>query len=125
MSTARQWKAWAIIDKRGVLYRITPTEPSIAAKDLISVGWNVMEVIVTEVVEEEPSPPFWMRWFARAWCMLPDRCEMPGCLRLGVRGNENRIDGKIMCDYCHVKYRLGGGPDGAQLPDDPGISRPL
>ena len=40
----------------------------------------------------------------RGW--LPDRCEMPGCLRHGVRGNENIIDGKRVCDYCHVRMTL-------------------
>ena len=38
------------------------------------------------------------------WSWLPDRCEMPDCSRAGVRGNENRIDGKIVCDYCHARY---------------------
>jgi hypothetical protein len=37
------------------------------------------------------------------WQLLPDKCEMPGCCRQGRRGNENRINGKIVCDYCHVK----------------------
>ena len=40
------------------------------------------------------------------WSWLPDRCEMPGCLRHGVRGNENIIDGKRVCDYCHVRMTL-------------------
>lgn len=42
-------------------------------------------------------------WF---WSFLPDHCEMPGCTRAGVRGNENVIDGLLMCDSCHVRYRL-------------------
>jgi hypothetical protein len=37
------------------------------------------------------------------WSFLPDRCEMPGCSRKGVRGNENIIDGKRVCDDCHAK----------------------
>jgi len=37
------------------------------------------------------------------WSFLPDRCEMPCCDRWGIRGNENVIDGKLVCDYCHVK----------------------
>lgn len=41
--------------------------------------------------------------FQALWVMLPDKCEMPGCKRQGVRGNENIIDGKICCDYCHAK----------------------
>jgi hypothetical protein len=43
-----------------------------------------------------------LEWF---WQILPDKCEVPGCSREGVRGNENRIDGKIVCDYCHAKMR--------------------
>lgn len=37
------------------------------------------------------------------WSLLPDRCEMPGCSRVGLRGNENVIDGKRVCDYCHAE----------------------
>jgi hypothetical protein len=36
-------------------------------------------------------------------------CEMPNCSRKGVRGNENRIDGKVMCDYCHSRLWAVGG----------------
>jgi hypothetical protein len=43
-----------------------------------------------------------MGWFEWLWSFLPDKCEMPGCCRQGVRGNENIIDGKVMCDYCHM-----------------------
>lgn len=50
-----------------------------------------------------------MNWIERGvscvlewlWGLLPDRCEMPGCKRLGVRGNENIVRGRVMCDYCH------------------------
>lgn len=41
-----------------------------------------------------------LEWF---WRLLPDKCQMPGCERMGVRGNENRVDGMILCDYCHSK----------------------
>lgn len=41
------------------------------------------------------------------WGLLPDNCEMPDCGGGGVRGNENIVDGKIMCDYCTVKARYG------------------
>jgi len=42
------------------------------------------------------------------WRLLPDRCEMPGCERHGVRGNENIVQlssGGTMrvCDYCHER----------------------
>ena len=36
-------------------------------------------------------------WF---WSTLPDKCEVDGCRRMGIRGNENREDGILMCDYC-------------------------
>jgi hypothetical protein len=39
-------------------------------------------------------------WF---WSFLPDKCEVEGCSRRGVRGNENFIDGRAVCDYCHAK----------------------
>lgn len=44
------------------------------------------------------------RLYAWLWSFLPDRCEMPGCTRQGVRGNENVVRGRIMCDYCHDKW---------------------
>ncbi len=40
------------------------------------------------------------------WRFLPDKCEMEGCCRKGVRGNENIIDGKIVCDFCHIQQLL-------------------
>jgi len=44
-----------------------------------------------------------MTIFERLWRLLPDKCEGIDCDRLGVRGNENRVNGKILCDYCHAK----------------------
>lgn len=41
--------------------------------------------------------------FEYFWRLLPDKCQMPGCRRKGVRGNENRIDGVVMCDDCHAQ----------------------
>jgi hypothetical protein len=41
----------------------------------------------------------------KLWSLLPDKCQIPGCCRKGVRGNENVINGKIVCDYCHVRLR--------------------
>lgn len=43
-----------------------------------------------------------IEWF---WRLLPDKCQEPGCGRQGVRGNENIIDGRIVCDYCTVNRR--------------------
>lgn len=34
--------------------------------------------------------------------MFPDNCEVCKGKKGGVRGNENIVDGKIMCDYCTV-----------------------
>lgn len=50
------------------------------------------------------------------WSLLPDTCEVEGCCRKGMRGNENRIYPWperypdlyiIMCDYCNSKYMHG------------------
>jgi hypothetical protein len=45
-----------------------------------------------------------MGLFQFLWRLLPDRCQMPGCTRHGVRGNENilPINGKwrLVCDEC-------------------------
>ena len=47
-------------------------------------------------------PPF--QWF---WThCVPDKCQMPGCCRKGVRGNENIWNGMIVCDYCTAKHLL-------------------
>jgi hypothetical protein len=40
------------------------------------------------------------------WRQLPDKCSMPYCSRLGVRGNENIVDGRLMCDQCHAIHFL-------------------
>ena len=37
------------------------------------------------------------------WGLLPDRCEVLLCKRKGVRGNENIVNGVVMCDYCHAE----------------------
>lgn len=41
--------------------------------------------------------------FELLWSHLPDKCQVVDCSRRGVRGNENRIGGKIVCDYCHSR----------------------
>lgn len=33
----------------------------------------------------------------------PDNCEICKGTNSGVRGNENIIAGKVMCDYCHIE----------------------
>jgi hypothetical protein len=33
-----------------------------------------------------------------------DKCQICCGKRGGVRGNENIVEGFIMCDYCHVDY---------------------
>jgi hypothetical protein len=34
----------------------------------------------------------------------PDNCSVCKGARGGVRGNENNIDGVVMCDYCHAEH---------------------
>lgn len=48
-----------------------------------------------------------MRFFEWLWSLLPDNCEIEGCRRKGVRGNENIVNGLIMCDYCHSRHMDG------------------
>lgn len=38
----------------------------------------------------------------RLWRLLPDKCDLPDCTRQGVRGNENRIAGRLVCDNWHA-----------------------
>lgn len=47
------------------------------------------------------------------WLWLPDNCEnrKGDCSRMGARGNENVLDGKVLCDECTVRvleYRKTG-----------------
>ena len=42
------------------------------------------------------------RLYAWLYGLLPDKCEGADCCRKGMRGNENRMDGKILCDYCSI-----------------------
>lgn len=46
---------------------------------------------------------FLFGWNQTLWNFLPDNCERKNCKRYGVRGNENIIDGIVVCDYCHIK----------------------
>jgi hypothetical protein len=39
----------------------------------------------------------------RLWRLLPDKCQVVDCSRRGVRGNENLVGGKIVCDYCYSR----------------------
>jgi hypothetical protein len=50
------------------------------------------------------------------WSLLPDTCEVKGCCRKGMRGNENLIYPWperwpklhiVMCDYCDSDYMRG------------------
>jgi len=41
------------------------------------------------------------RAFIRHWMTLTDNCEVCLGAKGGVRGNENRIGGLVVCDYCH------------------------
>ncbi len=50
-----------------------------------------------------------LRIYEAIWRLLTDKCEMPGCSRQGVRGNENIIDGKVVCDYCHSRGPIAQG----------------
>lgn len=43
------------------------------------------------------------RLYAWLWSFLPDKCEGEACCRQGMRGNENVVAGKVLCDYCHAK----------------------
>ncbi len=41
---------------------------------------------------------------------LPDDCELCGGVKGGVRGNENVVAGRTVCDYCHAQCKeIAGG----------------
>jgi len=46
------------------------------------------------------------------WGLLPDNCEVVGCCRKGMRGNENLLTmfplvDVIACDYCTMRQHRG------------------
>ena len=43
---------------------------------------------------------FFVKFAEWSWSLLPDKCEVDSCRRLGIRGNENEVKGILMCDYC-------------------------
>lgn len=43
---------------------------------------------------------FFVKFAEWSWSLLPDKCEVEGCRRLGIRGNETEVKGILMCDYC-------------------------
>jgi len=57
-----------------------------------------------------------IRWEVRLsewlWGFLPDNCEIEGCCRKGMRGNENVMTvfpftDVVVCDYCSSRYMSG------------------
>jgi hypothetical protein len=46
-------------------------------------------------------PGGWLKRAGLGYFKRKDLCREPGCTRQGVRGNENLIDGRPVCDYCH------------------------
>lgn len=53
-----------------------------------------------------------LRWlFGRLWRLLPDNCAVCGGRKGGIRGNENIVNGTVMCDYCEAEYRKLAGTD--------------
>jgi hypothetical protein len=42
----------------------------------------------------------WSRLARWLWGLLPDKCEQCGGAKGGMRGNENVINGRVLCDYC-------------------------
>lgn len=61
-------------------------------------------------------------WFARVldgiclWVMecLPDNCQVCNGEEGGMLGNENIVDGVVMCDYCHAKDMTRKEKDGQE-----------
>jgi len=43
-------------------------------------------------------------WAAMRAMQGKDACEMPDCDKEGIPGNENVVNGVVMCDGCVVKW---------------------
>lgn len=43
---------------------------------------------------------FRINLFEKLWCLQKDNCQKCKGSRGGVKGNENIVNGKILCDYC-------------------------
>jgi hypothetical protein len=75
-------------------------------RDLI---WDAVAYVLLTIsmwLAERPGEderPTWRTDLAyRLASFLPDRCEDPTCSGLNVRGNENIVDGRILCDDCSM-----------------------
>jgi len=55
------------------------------------------DVILLRLLSWAPIPNSWKQ---EIWSWFPDYCENPHCWRNGVRGNENVVDGVVLCDMC-------------------------
>lgn len=81
----------------------------IELKDFNDTSWDTLVWDETEQENGALNIVHFKRW--RHLCkrrvtlsqILGDECEIYGCDRNGVRGNENIIDGKITCDDCIQK----------------------
>lgn len=62
-----------------------------------------------------PTVYFWTfvnnarAWWLSLWLLPFDDCAVCHGANGGIPGNENVIDGKLMCDYCLVKQLLNIG----------------
>lgn len=51
-----------------------------------------------------------MAWMRRLWLLFlwkigwPDQCSECQGAKGGAYGNENIVDGMLMCDYCHAEH---------------------
>lgn len=60
--------------------------------------WDVYEKGCGELCDLLPERLKWIgQWL---WEIMPDNCQVCRGERGGVRGNENRLDNLVVCDYC-------------------------
>lgn len=76
-----------------LIYGVTNLPLSVRA-GLVVGGW-LTSLILLAVLRAA-----WLFWLSRR----RDKCQVCLGARGGVRGNENRIADKIMCDYCTTEF---------------------
>jgi hypothetical protein len=64
-------------------------------KEVLALAWASFNIPLWEARDK-------MQLFLEQHFALLDGCEICHGAKGGVPGNENIVDGKVMCDYCHA-----------------------
>ncbi len=80
------------VEKPAFPRRIYRTSSKLTDAKTVAVGECIIGILHVII--------FFVTFAEWLWSLLPDKCEIEGCRRLGIRGNETEVKGILMCDYC-------------------------